>query len=335
MLFFGLSLIFVNSEKTFQNTLPRVIVFSTAFGSSLSLLGPLLGVSWFAMSMAPDPGAIQRATGAATDPNMFSLMILFSIPLAVHLMVSAATPKKRLFWGLLVVTEMATIILTFSRSAALVLCLVLVFLGLRYRRELKPRYIGLVTTGLLIGLIALAMTVPASYWDRHKEALSSQDTSIQARLSYLAVGRDEFLRNPLLGSGLGTFEIAYANSRHAFANPYDLSGSAARRSAHNAYIEILVGTGLLGLGAFLLIIGLAWRNFRKAAALSRAGGREDLTSVILAYQLGFTAILIHLLTLSRFNHKYLWMSFALSQVALTLAQRTSRIRPHECTHPVE
>jgi O-antigen ligase len=335
MLIFGLTLIYVDSEYAFGTLLPKVVVFGAALGAVLSLIGALFGISWFTMSMAPDAAAIKRATGAATDPNMFSLMILFSLPLVAHLLFSAASARKRLFWGGVFLLEITTIILTYSRSAALVLCLLLLFLGIRYRHHFKPRHVGLVIVGLLIGLIAVAVMVPASYWERHKQVLSRQDTSVQARLSYLIVGRDEFLRNPVLGSGLGTFEIAYANSKYAFANPYDLSGASARRSAHNAYVEILVGTGLLGLGVFLLIIGLAWRNFQKAAALSRAGGHLELTSIILAYQLAFTAILIHLLTLSRFNHKYLWMSLALSQVALALARRVPGTVTHERILPAE
>lgn len=335
MLFFGLTLIFVDSEETFKNRLPKVIALSAGLGAVLSLLGSGFGISWFTMSVAPDPTAVKRAIGAATDPNMFSLMILFSIPLTAHLLFHATGSKTRLLWVTVLLMEVTTIVLTYSRSAAFVLCILILLLGVRYWHRLKPRYIGLAATGLLLALIAVGVMVPSSYWDRHKQVLSPQDTSVQARLSYLAVGRDEFLRNPLLGSGLGTFEIAYANSKYAFANPYDLSGALARRSAHNAYVEILVGTGLLGLGVFLLILGLAWRNFRMAAAVSRAGGHSELTSVILAYQLAFTAILIHLLTLSRFNHKYLWMSLALSQAALTLARRVPKSLPHECTLPAE
>jgi hypothetical protein len=57
--------------------------------------------------------------------------------------------------------------------------------------------------------------------------------------------------------------------------------------------------------------------------------------VIIAYHLAFIAILIHLSTLSRFNHKYLWMTLALSQVALTLAHRASKALAHEFAHPAE
>ncbi|MEI8120869.1 MAG: O-antigen ligase family protein [bacterium] len=335
ILFFGLTLIFVDSEKAFKTLLPKVLVFSAAFGAVLSLLGHLFGISWLVMNVDPDPTVVNRATGAASDPNMFSMMILFSIPLGVHLLFSAATLRRRLFWGMLFLMEMATLILTYSRSAAMVLCLLLLLLGMRYRRHLKPRYTGLVAAGFMAGVILVAVMVPSSYWERHKQALSHDDTSVQRRLSYLAVGRDEFLRCPFLGSGLGTFEIAYANSKYAFTDPYDLWGETARRAAHNVYVEILVGTGLLGLAVFLLIIGLAWRNFRKAAAWSRAGGNEELASVILAYQFAFMAILLHLLSLSSFNHKYLWMSLALSQAALTVAQRVPKAQSHEYTLPVE
>jgi len=334
ILFFGLTLIFVDSEKAIKTILPKVLVFSAAFGAVLSLLGYLFGISWLVMNVDPDPTVINRATGAASDPNLFSMMILFSIPLGVHLLFGAATLKKRVFWGMLLLMEIATLILTYSRSAALVLCLLLLLLGIRYRRQLKPRYIGLVAAAFVAALIVVAVMVPSSYWERHKEALGHDDTSIQRRLSYLTVGRDEFFRNPFLGSGLGTFEIAYANSKYAFTDPYDLTGETARRAAHNVYVEILVGTGLLGLAVFLLIIGLAWRNFRKASAMCRAGGNEELVSVILAYQFAFMAILIQLLSLSSFNHKYLWMSLALSQAVLTIAQRTSDPKSHECTLPV-
>lgn len=334
MLFFSLTLVFVDSEKIFRTILPKVIVFSAALGAALSILGSIFKISWLVMTVDPDSEAITRATGASTDPNMFSLMILFSIPLVVNLVFGAKAWKKRLFWGVIFLMEIVTVILTYSRSTALVMCFLLLVLGLRYRRQLKSRYVGLIATGCLVGLIAMVVLVPSSYWERHKQALGHQDTSVQRRLSYLSVGRDEFLKSPLLGSGLGTFEIAYANSKYAFADPYDLWGETARRAAHNTYIEILVGSGLLGLGSFLLIIGLAWRNFRKAAALSRIGGRAELTSVILAYQFAFMAILLYLLSLSSLNHKYLWMSLALSQVALTLAKGLPKTISDESTLPV-
>lgn len=333
ILFFGLTLLFVDSEKVFANIVLKLVVFSAAIGSLLSLAGSLCGISLFTMNVDPDPETLSRAMGASTDPNMFSLMILFSIPLVVHLLFTAVTVRTRLFWGLLFLMEIATLVLTYSRSAAFVLVLLMIVLGIRYRHQLKPRYTGLVAAGVVVAVLAAALMVPSSYWERHKQALSHEDTSIQRRLSYLAVGRDEFLSNPLLGSGLGTFEIAYANSKYAFTDPYDLWGQTARRAAHNMYLEILTGTGLLGLAAFLLIIGLAWRNFHQAAALSRAGGNVKLSAVILAYQFAFLAILIHLLSLSSFNHKYLWMSLALSQVALTLAQRLPRVEAHERIHP--
>ncbi len=333
VLFFALTLMYVDSERIFANIVLKLVVFSAAIGSLLSLAGFLFGISVFAMTVDPDPETLSRAMGASTDPNMFSLMILFSIPLVVHLLFTATTLGRRLFWGMIVLMEIATLVLTYSRSAALVLCLLLVLLGIRYRHQLKPRFTGLVASGLVIGAVVAFIMIPSSYWERHKQALSHEDTSVQRRLSYLAVGRDEFLRSPLLGSGLGTFEIAYANSKYAFTDPYDLWGATARRAAHNMYLEILVGTGLIGLTVFLLIIGLAWRNFRKAAEMSRAGGHERLSAVILAYQFSFLAILIHLVSLSSFNHKYLWMSLALSQVAVTLARRLPRIEAHERIHP--
>ena len=134
------------------------------------------------------------------------------------------------------------------------------------------------------------------------------------------MGWDAFKQNPFLGSGPGTFRDIFSISN--YARLFEREGGTNRRFAHNTYLEVLVGTGFMGLLIFFLILWRALRNFHLARRYFQLFNNEEMVSMIRAYQLSFISLLIYLLMFSNTYHKYLLLSFALSQVALRLSRNT-------------
>jgi len=90
--------------------------------------------------------------------------------------------------------------------------------------------------------------------------------SSAGRAEYWQVAWRDFRRHPLLGSGAGTFEIAWDRDRHTI---YDA------RDAHSLYVEVLGELGIVGLllvaGAFLTPL-LALRRVRLTPLTAAAAG---------------------------------------------------------------
>ncbi len=302
----------VVDQKGFSKTLPHVIVGSIFVGSFLTILGSVFDVQLFV-----DPGS-GRAVGAAPDPNNMSLMIIFSLPLVVYFLLTARGIRTRLFMLLVLGVNMGAIIGTFSRGGALVLAFALLLMLWEFRRLIAPRNLG-----LLLGLGGLAvatflMLAPESYAQRIQSIHTAEDLPMRRRASYLVAARGLVAERPLLGSGPNTFASRYEQTE--IGRIFKREGESGKRKAHNTYVEVLVGSGVMGLTLFLAIIFCALKSFGWARRIFLATGRPEMALLTTAYRTSFLTLLIYLLIYSDVNHKYLLVSLAVSQIALRLAQ---------------
>jgi O-antigen ligase len=299
--------------------IPWLVIASVSLGASLAVLGFAANLPQFAVNVTPAALAYKRGTGTATDPNMFSLMVLFALPLIAHMFFHAKTTARRLGTLALFAVNVMGVVATYSRSGVLVLLFVIGLICVQHARRVRARQAGFLMLGIALAVAAAVVLAPSSYWDRVKSTFDPRSPSIHARLGYLNVGADELKRKPVLGIGIGSFADAYARSPFAASSPYRFTAESARRAAHNTYVEVLVGAGVVGLGLFLAMLGVALRNYALAVRQLAARGAEEMVSLVRAYRLSFLAILADLLTLSRLSHKYIWMALALSQAALFLS----------------
>jgi O-antigen ligase len=93
---------------------------------------------------------------------------------------------------------------------------------------------------------------------------------------------------PLVGIGPGVFQYIYG--------PYlGMQRWDTRIHTNNLYLEVLVGAGVLGLLAFLSLIGAQMVQASRALCESRSGGlkQPQLRWVVLACMLALTSFLIH------------------------------------------
>jgi O-antigen ligase len=136
---------------------------------------------------------------------------------------------------------------------------------------------------------------------------------VVGRLDLWRAGLGLFAARPLLGVGPDNF-------RHLYGTQLGLDSWDERVQANDVYLEVLVDTGVLGLGAFLLVLAMPLR-----AALRRWWGNRN-NYVILGIILGVVAFLAHGLLDSflAFTPTMLlfWMLLAL------LAEVSSAQNPH-------
>lgn len=156
-------------------------------------------------------------------------------------------------WGVNSLLLIIGIVFTYSRGAwisGIVSCLGL--LVYRLRRSAL----------VILGCIAIFLIVfPRSISERAMDS-----TNIRQRLELWHNSIEIIKKNPIIGTGLGTFTKVY---RDNYPGSIPLSGEGSRviRHAHSLYLQLLVETGIVGLAVFLVlvIIGFVFgiKNFLK------------------------------------------------------------------------
>lgn len=321
---FAMTLLIIDRHR-YEHGLVTVLVASVSISSFLSIVGYVFNIEMFAMDVTAQ--SLKRAVGTAGNPNHFACMVIFVIPLILHRVFFAKSSLARAGNIALFMLNVLAVVFTFSRSGAVVLGLVLLLSGLRLATRLKPRELGVVGASLLVVAAVILASIPPEYWQRQMSIGHAADHSITRRMSYLDVAWDVFRSAPFLGQGPGMFNLIYARSEQALAYG---GATDVGRDAHNTYVEIGTGTGILGIAAFLIIIGRCFANFLGAARRLEGQGDAAMASLTRSYLVSFLSLLVYFFMLSSMTHKYFWMSLGLSQVALTLAQKNAS--PNETSH---
>ncbi|MCI0452315.1 MAG: O-antigen ligase family protein [Candidatus Latescibacteria bacterium] len=212
----------------------------------------ILGIMGLVYGITGDDAAsgvsFMRFAGAHENPNKAAAYMCSSIPLGVFAMKFCSARWGRALFTVGLVVIFGAIFATFSRSVVIALTAVVLGVIIRELRT-RPRSFGLLALLLAIGILL----APRYFWDRVvnlPDALrdTRQDWSVYTRMLALQTAWEMFLDNPLTGIGLGNFVGSSA---------YRLF---VRIVVHNTYLEILVGTGILGLTLFLGILGSGLRH---------------------------------------------------------------------------
>lgn len=180
---------------------------------------------------------LERAIGTSVDPNSFGGMLALVIALtAAQLFASRPVLDRRLLLGITGIMGI-TLILTFSRAALIGVCAAAMYLAfVRYRRLWwAMAAAGVLAAGLLMGL-----GLAEDFVQRFTEGLQFRDQAQQMRLAEFQNAINIIRRYPVFGIGFGQ------------APEIDLVAGVS-----SIYLTIAERMGLLGLGAFLALVG-AW-----------------------------------------------------------------------------
>ena len=187
-----------------------------------------------------------RVGGPLEDPNDLAFFLLAALPFTLALRVAA---RRRWVYDLASIVLLLALAGTLSRGAAVGLLVAVLFAVAL--RQVRPAAVVALALVALAGLGLAVATVP----DRVEDSLSNKshiaDQNVDDRLGLWLIAAEMTARNPLLGLGPAGYQTNF--EEYAEGTPVDVS----RRIdvSHNMYLETSSETGLLGLGAFLAVLG--------------------------------------------------------------------------------
>jgi putative inorganic carbon (hco3(-)) transporter len=233
----------------------RVMVLSSAAAAAYGLYGFLVV-------------GLERAAGPILDPNDFAYLMICVLPLGVYLLLSER--RRRLLWTTCCVLMLAATLATLSRGALVGLAALAPWAVATRRVPVKGVLLGF---AVLVSAGALAFTALAPMLHDRLEAKSRiADKNVTARQALWSAALRMWEDRPLTGVGPGRFGIeapAYVRN-----NPLVIE----RPVTHNSYLNVLAELGVLGLVAFVGMLGSSWRLLARARrrareALDRDGSR--------------------------------------------------------------
>ncbi len=292
--FFSAALTYLDSAKRMRITVFVIIVF----GALLSFLGILQALSnpELILWLRQVSDAIPFAT--YVNRHHFAAFLEMTIALTLGLLFAGSTkPDKRLLLIIAVVMMGLGIVFTTSRGAMISLVAILGMLtaltyyaqrsrsGKKRKRSNRSRVSVLIGANILLVvflLVSVAWIGGSDLVLRGTGLTSSEDFS-SGRLDFWASGLKIAAENPVLGSGLDTFGVAYTK--------FDTwNGTLRVEHAHNDYLEMLSDGGILALlcvGAFIFFL------FRKSLEVIRTTPSSYRRGIAAGALAGCFGILVH------------------------------------------
>lgn len=308
-----------------------MIIVATSILAVLTIFQGLTGAYFrpFFGFAQPDPatfagqGLDWRASGPFGDPNYYGQILVVGIAIALVFCWRERTAALRLAAGGAALLMLYAVALTSSRGAGVAFLLLLVAMAfMRYFR-------GWQMLAMVLGVAVLLVAVP-SYVSRVATVTSvgsassqvgsdpNADLSAQQRSTEMVAAYHVFLDHYVVGVGPSVFPAyyrRYAQATGGALHDRERSGAAkgqeAQREAHNILLDVASSLGLLGLLAFLGVVGTsfaaAWR-VRRACLVAGDGEGADLATALV---LAFAAYLLAGMFLSLAYERYFWMLAAL------------------------
>jgi len=187
-----------------------------------------------------------------------------------------------------------------------------------YRAARQRKFLLLVGS---IGMICvLTFVLPTAFWLRAGSivpAIRKQEDTFGARLGLWRVAMRMVEDRPIVGVGPNNYVAAYPH--------YARSGDRLYLTfvSHNAFVGMAAETGLVGLGLFLLISGLALRNARRAILTGRVLERSEIENFGVVAEVCLLAILMAGLSGNVEGLKCLWIFYGLAVAMGRMATRVS------------
>jgi len=323
MVFFPLALFFV-ARRGYEKTFISVMLWGGLLNYTLFILEFAFDIKIFWGAGPVFEKDVMKP--AYSLPGWYSSFFGYMLPFVVHRFFFSKSILKKVFYIVCFILCVSGVVYIGSRQASLVVAVVLLITLFQYLKFIKPRLMGFLVGALFAGIVVFLVLTPSSFWDYMKTVTDTKtDGSISRRVSYLQAALELIADRPLLGSGTDTFRDYYARS-YAVRYAPDLSDvqnveQEYRRVAHNTYLEVLVGSGVLGMGVFLGIVYLALKKFK--VSVRNFHDQGDVKNALLAstYRTVFIASLLFFLFSSDLGSKLFWMFLALSQISLKLSRK--------------
>jgi tetratricopeptide (TPR) repeat protein len=201
--------------------------------------------------------------GAPSSVPVNEWITIYIMFIPVPLMLFAHSSNKlheRIIWGLCGLAPVYTIMLSYSRGAYLALiCGVMIWIAIfiAYGLGKIQRKLGMLMAMIVLLLASLfpvrhAVTTTLSFF-----STSSQNRSVQGRISSLKKSWNIVKEHPLLGVGAINYALQYPSYKW---NSLDSTYSGR---SYNLFCHLLVEKGIVGFGAYLFLIGVTFYYLHK------------------------------------------------------------------------
>lgn len=295
----------IRNEKTLHLATCALIT-----GGVLSVLSPLvLGYGKIEIEYG---STIERYGGLWGDQNEFAALLLVLIPLSLCVSFSSRKNTVRGIAGLSSVILFIGFLLTFSRSGFIALAVLALFsLFKLIRGRNRAKILAITVPVVIIAFIFIHNTIGDDLISRveslrvlqNEQSIRTESSINQRYQYYFKIAPKIILEHPILGVGFRGF---------IYHNPYG-------QISHNTFLEVLTGTGIIGLIFFTMIIFLTWKELRKVEKYSKThGNRLYLFYYSNALEFGFIACLVVGLFYSLDTNKMMWLLITLSSVLLNI-----------------
>jgi hypothetical protein len=226
-----------------------------------------------------NPDLPLRAISTSTDPNVLGGLLILVTTLSAAQLFARRPLLCRPILAAIVFVDALCLYLTYSRGSMAGLAAGLAILALVKYRKLIP---AMVVAAALLMLLPQAQ----AYVQHFIEGIRTQDLATQMRLgeykdAFLLIGRHPWIGVGFVGTPEGSLYIGVSN----------------------VYLLIAEEMGLIGLGAFLVIIALFFRQ------VWQAWPRVQSETGLVAILLGLTAAIVGILVGGLLDHYFFNLSF--------------------------
>ncbi len=263
---------------------------------------------------------VYRLAGPIEEPNIWGMVIVAVVPLAIHRLIYEQNTSMKLFSAALLGILLFGVLNTYSRGAYLALAVLIFIILIRQRLRL--------TTWFILGsLVIFAIPfLPASYIGRFQTLTLLtpnsqngiyQEDSFRGRTSKILTGLIMFANRPILGVGVGN----YPNNYQKYTVEVGLEKGTGEQDPHSLYVQILAETGILGGITFVGFSYLLLANLsRVRKSIEGIAEYSSFAPWISAIQLALYGYLIASLFLHAGYIRYFWLLVALALSAIQLSE---------------
>jgi len=295
----------------------RWLMIAFVAGAVLSVLsGAVTGGLSISDTAATTASSVQgRLQGGTSDPNFLAAAIVPAMILAGGLAARRGHPFER--FALMVATIVLAIGLAATESRGGFLAVIVVSLGaLMTWRGHRGMILGFIAV-FALGVSAWFVASPTA-WQR---ITSAQDGG-SGRTEIWHVATRVLDAHPVVGVGLGQFPVVspdYITRPGALTRADLLVGKQI--VVHNAYLQLWVETGILGLGLFVAVALAAIAAGVRAVRRFELSHDTEMATLARALVLAIVGALTASFFLSNIDDLRLWALLALGPVLFGIAQR--------------
>lgn len=282
-------------------------VIALLTGAVLSILSPLvLGFGRISGSV------MDRYGGLWGDQNEFAAILLVLMPLCITFIIMTKRWLCKTLYSLYSLVLFFGFVFTYSRGGFLafgVMITIAMFKIIRGKNRMK-----ILTVAIPCFIIAFSIfyfTMADKFISRmetlsvlgSRESLRTESSLDMRYYFYFDLAPKLFIEHPFLGVGYRDLQS------------YNIYNTIA----HNTYLEVLTGTGLVGFIPFMIILFLTWKDLRFLRKIvPKNETQRNIKTLGNALELGFIAYLLAGCFISIDIDKMLWLCIALSAVLMNL-----------------